>query len=103
MMHPRAKRHMAVRIPRDVKHVRILKRGRIPIGGRDEPPHAVIFANRLAAQVDIFRRDTLNQLDGGIIAQTLLCGRFQQLRRVLFEPFPLLGMAADVQTLGWDT
>jgi hypothetical protein len=59
MMDPGPECHMGIRVPRDVELVGFRKLRGVAIGGRNEPPGSIEFAEDIAAQFDIFRRDAL--------------------------------------------
>ena len=87
---------MRVRVPGDVKGLRVRKHFRIPVGGGNKP-QAVVFPQDFVPHLYILRRNTLDRFDGRIIAQALLGRRLGPAGRVLLEEGPLLGMTEEGQ------
>ena len=97
VMDSRPKSHMWVRVPSDVKGLRMRKHLGIPVSGGNKPPQAVILAQDFAPQLHILRCNALDRFDRWIIAQALLRRPLSPAGRVLLEECPLFGMTDEGQ------
>ena len=75
---PRPNERWLFSVATDIERVGVLERGRVPVRRAEQGDHLLARAQALAAQLQVLADDASVELDGAVVAQQLVDGRFQQ-------------------------